>query len=107
MLVSSIKLLPKAVKHELIVEKATDESLKWAASHGLYSYHPANSEITPALIRKARKLNLHIGVWWWSREEQDIARIRGARFAFVDEPDQHRLRRRLLSSYGWNYEERS
>jgi hypothetical protein len=105
MLVTSIGLLPKLVKHELIVEQATDEGLEWAASHGLYSYHPASSEVTPELIKKARRLKLHIGVWWWSRDEQDISKIKGARFAFVDEPDQHSARRRLFK--GLIYEERS
>jgi glycerophosphoryl diester phosphodiesterase len=90
MLLDSMNLLPTAVKHEIIVELITDEGLQWASDHGLYSYHPDGNDITPGLIKKAKKLNLHIGAWWWTAEEQDIRNIKGARYAFVDAPHIHR-----------------
>jgi glycerophosphoryl diester phosphodiesterase len=90
MLLDSMVLLPSVVKHEIIVEFVTDEGLAWASSHGLYSYHPDGNDITPDLIKRAKKLNLHIGAWWWTRGEQDTSSIKGARYAFVDSPHIHR-----------------
>ncbi|MDB5165521.1 MAG: glycerophosphodiester phosphodiesterase [Candidatus Saccharibacteria bacterium] len=95
MLLVSMKLLPSTVVHEIIVNKVTDEGLEWASAQGLYSYHPDGNDITPELIKKAKKLNLHIGAWWWTRDEQDVRKIKGARYAFVDAPHQHRQRSRL------------
>ncbi len=97
MLLASMKLLPASLMHEIIVENVSDESLEWASAHGLYSYHPDASQITPELIKKAKKLRLHVGAWWWTRAEQDVRTIRGARYAFVDEPHRHQQRPRLLS----------
>lgn len=96
LILRSQQLLPLPVVHELIVEKVTDESLEWAASNGLYSYHPDANDVTPDLIKKGKKLHLHIGAWWWDPAEQDIRTIKGARYAFVDSPDTHRSNLQLL-----------
>ncbi len=96
MLLNSMQLLPPTIRHEIIVDTVTDEGLEWASAHGLRSYHPAGNLVTPELIKKAKKLNLHIGAWWWTREEQDVHQIKGARYAFVDAPRQHHRRSKLL-----------
>lgn len=90
-LLRSMQLMPNAVVHELLVETVSQESLLWAAEHGVRSYHPDGKDITPELIAQARKLNLHIGAWWWTREDQHShAAGKGVRYAYVDEPDAHR-----------------
>lgn len=88
----SIALLPQAVIHELLVETVSEESLLWAAEHGVRSYHPDGKDVTPELVKRAHELHLHVGAWWWTREEQNaqIVASRGIRYAFVDEPDAHR-----------------
>jgi len=97
-LLRSIKAMPKQVIHELLVVQVTDESLQWAADNGMRSYHPDGKNITPELVRKARKLKLHVGAWWWSREEQDARTLShiGVRYAYVDAPHLHRRRPLLL-----------
>jgi len=80
--------LHERIAHELIVEEASDESLEWAASHGLKSYHPPVNDITPDLVHKAHRHNLEIGGWWqdWDPDiVHDVAKA-GARHAFVDSP---------------------
>jgi glycerophosphoryl diester phosphodiesterase len=90
MLLTSIEQYPAGVLHEIIVDEVTDEGLQWASAHGLFSYHPDGNDITPELIKKAKKLNLHVGAWWWTQAEQDVRKIKGAKYAFVDSPHQHR-----------------
>jgi glycerophosphoryl diester phosphodiesterase len=91
-LLRSIKAMPTQVIYELLVEQVTDESLQWAAANGMRSYHPDGKDITPELVRKARKLKLHVGAWWCTREEQDIRPLSqaGVRYAYVDAPRLHR-----------------
>lgn len=91
-LARSIELLSPTIMHELLVVNASDESLEWAARHKIRSYHPDGNLITPELVRKARKLGMHVGAWWWTRQEQDIRLVRrhGIRYAFVDSPHLHR-----------------
>lgn len=96
LIIRSMELLPLPVVHELIVERADDESLEWAAAHNLYSYHPAANDVTPELVKKGKRLGLHIGAWWWDISEQDVRMIKGARYAFVDAPDNHRSPVELL-----------
>jgi len=91
----SMERLPHSIVHELLVENVSDESLQWAADHGIRSYNPDGKDITPELVRKAHKLNLHVGAWWWTREEQ-IAypniRASGASSTFIDAlPRRHPL----------------
>jgi glycerophosphoryl diester phosphodiesterase len=90
-LLHSINLLPERIIHELLVENVSQESLLWAAEHGVRSYHPDGKDITPELIKQADKLNLHVGAWWWTREEQHSHFVgKGVRYAYVDEPAAHR-----------------
>lgn len=91
-LLRSMELLSPTIMHELLVVKASDESLEWAAQHKVRSYHPDGNAITPELVRKARKLGMHVGAWWWTRQEQDIRLVRrhGIRYAFVDSPHLHK-----------------
>ena len=93
-LLRSMKLLPTTIVHELLVEQISDESLLWAAEHHIRSYNPEGSDITPELVRKAHKLHLHVGAWWWTRENQDYNHVRqaGANYAFVDAPPLRHLR---------------
>lgn len=90
-LARSIEMLPKNIIHELLVEKVSDESLQWAADHKVRSYNPDGHDVTPELIRKARKLHLRVGAWWQTREDQDaraLSRV-GGHYAFVDSPHLH------------------
>jgi glycerophosphoryl diester phosphodiesterase len=91
LLLNSINVLPNTIIHELLVEKVSQESLLWAAQHGVRSYHPDGKDITPELIAQARKLKLQVGAWWWTREEQQSHFVgKGVRYAYVDEPAAHR-----------------
>jgi glycerophosphoryl diester phosphodiesterase len=87
-LLLSRKFLPRHIVHELLVEQVSDESMLWAANFGAHSYHPDGNDVTPELVKKARDLNLEVGAWWWTREEQDPHKVgrAGARYAFVDTP---------------------
>jgi glycerophosphoryl diester phosphodiesterase len=89
----SINLLPITVVHELLVETITEQSLLWATQTGLRSYHPNGKDITHELVKRAAELDLHVGAWWWTREEQDVKSLKayGVRYAFVDEPKAHRI----------------
>lgn len=94
-LARSMERLPRSIVHELLVEHVSDESLQWAADHGIRSYNPDGNDITPELVRKAHKLNLHVGAWWWTREEQNAYRniqAAGASSTFIDSlPRRHPL----------------
>jgi glycerophosphoryl diester phosphodiesterase len=87
-LIVSRKFLPRSIIHELLVERVSDESMLWAANFGASSYHPDGNDVTYELVIKAHKLNLEIGAWWWTREEQNPLKVgrAGARYAFVDAP---------------------
>jgi glycerophosphoryl diester phosphodiesterase len=89
----SIDVLPKHVIHELLVETVDSQSLLWASQHGVRSYQPECNAITMELVKQAKELNLHVGAWWWSREQQNTRNFRqyGVRYAFVDEPKAHRI----------------
>ena len=81
-------ILPEGIVHELLVEVVSDESLEWAADHGLKSYLPPVHDITPDLVRKARQHNLEVGGWWYDWDPaamQGLAEA-GVRHAFVDSP---------------------
>jgi len=88
----SLQLLPERIIHELLVEEVSDESLEWAARHGLKSYHPLASDVTSELVDKAHLHHLEVGGWWndWDPAiVTDIAEA-GARHAFVNSPPQAR-----------------
>jgi len=100
-LLRSIKVMPKQVIHELLVKQVTDESLRWAAANGMRSYHPEGNDITPELVRRARKLKLHVGAWWLTRQGQDARSLApaGVRYAYVDAPHLHRREPLLLKNW--------
>lgn len=91
-IVRSQATLHKRIVHELLVEEVSDESLEWAAEHGLKSYLPPVNDITPELVRKANLLDLEIGGWWDNWDPADVHGLAeaGARHAFVDSPLQAR-----------------
>ncbi len=81
-------ILPERIVHELLVKEVSDESLNWAADHGLKSYHPSVRDITPELVRKARQHNLEVGGWWYDWDPTAMSGLAesGVRHAFVDSP---------------------
>lgn len=93
-LLRSMDALPDTVIHELLVEKVSEESLSWASAHNVRSYHPNGNDITPKLVRKARKMGLRVGAWWPTRADQNAHAMRrtGAHYAFVDSPSSHEPR---------------
>lgn len=80
--------LHERIIHELLVEEVSDESLEWAADHGLKSYLPSVNDITPELVHKANELDLEIGGWWDNWDPTGVHGLAeaGARHAFVDSP---------------------
>ena len=88
----SRQALPKCIAHELLVLEVSEEGLEWAAEHGLKSYLPFVSDITPELVQRAHKRHLEVGGWWDSWDPaiiHDVAKA-GARHAFVNSPPQAR-----------------
>jgi glycerophosphoryl diester phosphodiesterase len=90
-LARSIEALPGTIAHELLVEKVSDESLRWAAAHKVRGYSPNGLDVTPELVRKAHKLHLRVGAWWETPAAQDARSLShiGGRYAFVDSPHLH------------------
>ncbi len=97
-LLRSIEAMPDQTVHELLVDEVTDEGLQWAADNGMRGYNPDGKYITPELVRKARKLNLHVGAWWCSRQEQDVRSLShtDVSYAYVDAPLSQRRSKVLL-----------